>query len=634
MRPAFEPTREQPLPVAPYVRRVRGWLGVLLGSLSLLAADGARRVAAQAFPDSAFDARTAAELRRLLDESRAAGLPEGPLINRARQGAARRVSGDRVVALVRAHADSMRAARTALGARASADELDAGASALHAGASRAVLRRMRAVRTEGTATTAMIVLTDLLWRGVPLRDASDAIASLAERSPDRALLALQGAVAREGTPRTTERLQAMVERFAKSVPETGGPRRSPARPDSIPRGPAGASMSVASLSAPASSAPSAILAEGRYDALMGGGWGLAPAAAMRLDDAGNRFSGGLTVSHHLASWQRSSGAVWLRGEVRSPIAASRETLRLNSGLEASAESGRRPPEVAIEGGATLLRDVGRRWRATGNLGIGHARFSRIETIFVERQVGPVTDTLTPRPDTLRPQTVRESQNIWRARISTTVRSGLSLRRANVMLSGQVVQRIGELGDAGADSLSSSPRTLVSLGAEVGVAPWAALVTEWASHDPSRIAGTLALSDARWRLGVRVTESPRRRGSTVPASRGAANREFEGPMLSLLPLASSDSASVGRGVRLRVLARTSRLVEVEGDLTGWNPVSLTRGADGVFTGEFVVTSPVVRLRLRLDGGAWTTPPNVPTQRDDFGDAVAVIVVPAAERVAER
>ncbi|MBK6457190.1 MAG: hypothetical protein IPF87_14135, partial [Gemmatimonadetes bacterium] len=91
--------------------------------------------------------------------------------------------------------------------------------------------------------------------------------------------------------------------------------------------------------------------------------------------------------------------------------------------------------------------------------------------------------------------------------------------------------------------------------------------------------------------------------------------------------SGDERPELRRVVVRVRAPAARTIQLEGDLTGWSPVSLTPLGGGVFSGSFVSPAAMVRLRLRIDAGAWITPPGVPTQRDDFGDQVAVYLLPA-------
>jgi hypothetical protein len=593
-------------------------------------------VRAQAFPDSAFDARTGAELRRLLADSRNAGIPEAPLLNRIRQGVARHVSGDRVVGLVRAHADSMLAARAALGTRASADELDAGASALHAGASRSDLRRLRAARPEGTATTAIIVLTDLLWRGVPSSDAAGAITELAGRSSDKALLALQGAVAREGTPASPQRLQSLVDRFATPIPDqpstTPRPARRPIPPDTLAHEEVrelGASLGVSSLSAPTGDTPRAVFAEGAWALPIGRAWTVKPASALRLDGDGTRWSTALSLSRQIRPLPTLGGRLWLRGELRSPVAHTRSDLPLRGSLDASIPAGR-TRDVALLAGTDLQRKVGP-WIVTGALALGHARYSALETILVPRLVPVVPDTQTPRPDTLSGRTEFDPQNVWRVLGASTMRGGLSLQRGALRLEGSVIRRLN-VGRAGGDSLARPERTLLVVGGERQLSSRLAMVAQWTSHDPSMVTGSLALYDARWRLGLRVAAPTRTVVSLAPA-RPSGDRDSADDVSVELFADSSTGTSSGslnavavHVVRLRVRMPRARSVQVEGDLTAWAPSALAAAGDGTFTGLFTVASPIVRLRVRADGGAWVTPAGVPTQRDEFGDLVAVYVLP--------
>ena len=598
--------------------------------VSVLLAPASAR--AQSFPDSAFDARTTTELRRLLADSRNAGLPEAPLLNRIRQGAARHVSGSRVVDLVRAHADSMRAARIALGARASADELDAGASALLAGATRAELHRLRAARADGTATTAIIVLTDLLWRGVPSADATDAITELAGRSSDKALLALQGAVAREGTPASPQRLQSLVERFA--TPATDQPSTAP-RPSRRPI-PAdtlatlesreqGGSLGVSSLSAPTGDAPRALLAEGVWSVPIGRAWTVAPASSLRLDEDGTRWSAALSLARQLRVLPNLGARLWLSGELRSPVAHARNELPLSRELSASIPSGR-GRDLALLAGTDLQRKVGA-WTVTGAFALGHARYSSLETILVPRLVPVVPDTLTPRPDTLQQRTIFDPQNVWRVIGASTMRSGVALQRRSFRLEGSVVLRLGVARAAG-DSLARPERALLVLGGERQLSSRLAMVAQWTSHDPSKVVGSLALHDARWRVGLRVAAPSRSIASLVPAPPTGDRTPALGVSVELLPDSGNglSTALAGHVVRMRVRMAGARSVQVEGDLTEWAPIALAAAGDGTFTGSFAVSGPIVRLRVRADGGAWVTPTGVPTQRDEFGDLVAVYVLP--------
>lgn len=596
--------------------------------------------AAQSLPDSAFDAATNAELRRLLADGYGDGLPEAPLRNRILQGAARHVDGARVVALVRAHADSMRAARVALGARASADELDAGASALHAGASRTALHRLRTVRAEGSATTAIIVLTDLLWRGVPSNDAADAITRLAARSNDKALLSLQGAVARDGTPASPQRLQSLVDRFAAppgdKAPSAGEPGRRPIPPDTLAEpaisartgartssAPSG-TFALSSLSAPARESPRALLAEGEWTIQVGRSWRASPASALRLDEDGTRWSAAISLDRQLQPSPSLGARLWVNGEIRSPIAHARSELPLSPDLGASAIPPGRGRDIALRAGTELQRRVGG-WSVTGHFALGHLRFSSLETTLVPREVPIVPDSQTPRPDTLETRTVVEPQNVWRVLGISTAQGGMSLQRGAYRLDGTIVRRLPSARRA-SDSLSSDRRTLFVVGGERQLSSRLAVVGQWSSHDPSLVTGSLSLHDARWRLGFRIAAPSPSLVVVAPPRRAEEREASSAPSIALRVDSAAAGGSAGsRLVRLRVRMPGAHAVQVEGDLTGWSATTLAAETDGSFSGTFVVAGPIVRLRVRADEGAWVTPPGVPTQRDDFGDLVAVYVL---------
>jgi hypothetical protein len=68
------------------------------------------------------------------------------------------------------------------------------------------------------------------------------------------------------------------------------------------------------------------------------------------------------------------------------------------------------------------------------------------------------------------------------------------------------------------------------------------------------------------------------------------------------------------------------VELMADFTGWEPIVLERASDGWFVNR-AVTPGLHRLAIRIDGGAWIAPANVPKLRDDdLGGTVGLITVP--------
>lgn len=189
------------------------------------------------FDAARFDTLTANALRVLLDDAAAKGLPTGPLINRALEGAARRVGGQRILSVVRAHAAALVEAKAALGEGSTVAELDAGATALRAGIDARSLTVVRGTRQNGTAVTALVVLTDVVKRGVPASTAREAVATIARNTrSDDALLGLQSTVAKNsqrGPGMALDALNRYVRgtvtgTLSPSTPETSD--RKPVRP--------------------------------------------------------------------------------------------------------------------------------------------------------------------------------------------------------------------------------------------------------------------------------------------------------------------------------------------------------------------------------------------------------------------
>ncbi len=189
------------------------------------------------FDAARFDTLTANALRLLLDDAAAKGLPTAPLINRALEGAARRVGGQRILSVVRAHAAALAEAKLALGEGSAVAELDAGATALRAGIDARTLTVVRGTRPNGTAVTALVVLTDVVKRGVPASTAREAVATIA-RTPrsDDALLGLQATVAKNAQRGPGMALDALNRYVRGTVTGTVSPStpatndRKPVRP--------------------------------------------------------------------------------------------------------------------------------------------------------------------------------------------------------------------------------------------------------------------------------------------------------------------------------------------------------------------------------------------------------------------
>lgn len=129
--------------------------------------------------ETKFSGETRIALQAILDSARAAGIPTEPIMQVALMGASKgNIPPARIVAASRGLAERMRIARTALGSAATEAELVAGASALRSGVEPATLEQIRKNLAQGEAAMPLIVLTDIIERGVARDTAAQVIISL------------------------------------------------------------------------------------------------------------------------------------------------------------------------------------------------------------------------------------------------------------------------------------------------------------------------------------------------------------------------------------------------------------------------------------------------------------------------
>ena len=167
---------------------------VLAAVLTLALAHAAS--ADEAGDDARLNARLAPDVAHqvaaLVHEAREAGLPTDPLIARAFEGASRGADAAGIVAGVRRQATAQAAARGALGAGTQGDEIVAAASAVLAGVPADSLAHLRLARPGGNLVIPLVVLCDLVARGVPADTASVAVVTAARAgATDNALLRLR-----------------------------------------------------------------------------------------------------------------------------------------------------------------------------------------------------------------------------------------------------------------------------------------------------------------------------------------------------------------------------------------------------------------------------------------------------------
>lgn len=167
----------------------------------------------------------------IIDSARKMGLPTTRLESKALQGIAKRAMDRQILAAVRNEFRALAEARTALGPKASDDELSAGASALRAGITATELSNLSRAR-QGRLTVPLVVLVDLVSRMVPRDTAYQTIFSLYRAGAgDEDFNGLWRGVERDIVSGTDPGV-ALLNR-ARQIPPRGPPPVSPpsGRPD-------------------------------------------------------------------------------------------------------------------------------------------------------------------------------------------------------------------------------------------------------------------------------------------------------------------------------------------------------------------------------------------------------------------
>jgi hypothetical protein len=137
---------------------------------------GAATGAQEPDPLSRLDPTSRYTIEVMMDSATRIGLPPEALLSKTLEGIRKGHPGPRVVQVVRRYFGLLRDARSALGAEVSLDELTAAAGALLAGVDQQSLTKLRSSRKGRSILTPLVVLADLVSRGVPPTDASSAIA--------------------------------------------------------------------------------------------------------------------------------------------------------------------------------------------------------------------------------------------------------------------------------------------------------------------------------------------------------------------------------------------------------------------------------------------------------------------------
>ena len=78
-------------------------------------------------------------------------------------------------------------------------------------------------------------------------------------------------------------------------------------------------------------------------------------------------------------------------------------------------------------------------------------------------------------------------------------------------------------------------------------------------------------------------------------------------------------------RIEIRGVTASRIDLMGDFTDWSPVALEALGD-VWRLEREISPGLHRMAIRLDGGEWIAPANLPRATDDLGGVVGLVTVP--------
>lgn len=180
-------------------------------------------------------------------------------------------------------------------------------------------------------------------------------------------------------------------------------------------------------------------------------------------------------------------------------------------------------------------------------------------------------------------------------------------KAALELNAQTGYRFGDANDVTPDS-----RRWAAASAVIWISPDLAMVAGGGRQPANPARGLPARNYAN--LGVMFAAWPSMTDGAVPIeARASAISQF-----AIDPAGASLQ-------RLQVHIAGVERVELMGDFTDWQPVSMVQRGRDLWEALLPIGSGVHQLNVRVDGGKWQPPPDTPTMRDGFNGEVGVLVI---------
>jgi hypothetical protein len=156
-----------------------------------------------------------------------------------------------------------------------------------------------------------------------------------------------------------------------------------------------------------------------------------------------------------------------------------------------------------------------------------------------------------------------------------------------------------------------------------IAPWHALVASAGTYPVDLTQGFPGgrFASLSLRFGARRFPPAVTSVTEVSDIRSSAPAPPSAPGIS-----SFDIIATAAGTReLRIRAVSAGSVEIMGDFTSWQPVSLNTAGTGWWTVRLPIMPGIHEMNVRVNGGPWVVPPGLTARSDEFGGKVGVLVV---------
>ncbi len=198
---------------------------------------------------------------------------------------------------------------------------------------------------------------------------------------------------------------------------------------------------------------------------------------------------------------------------------------------------------------------------------------------------------------------------------------------DVVAGGRWRTPVGELdGSLGlrTSGVSTGGGVFGEIGARFRLSSRFAILANGGRYPADPVRGVLAASYAS--LGLRFDLIPSRRTplaslSTALTRAVPAAADRGGNASALLTVQPSASGFA----LLRVSAAGATRVELMGEFTDWEPLTLAQVRPGTFEILLRLQPGSYRLNVRLDGGPWIVPSGARAEDDDFGQKVGIVLV---------